>query len=109
MGPVSERTQDPVPEGDLRNPVEVRWFQDHAARHGCCWRQIALGPSFGVARTGAGELYVWGTWLRTRKDFTKVLVWVEPTRLILEESEDAVSVMCSARRLRYGLSLLGVT
>lgn len=59
--PVSEASGDAAPENDVRTPMEVHWFRLHAERHHCKWRQIAFGPSFGVARTDVGDLFLWGS------------------------------------------------
>lgn len=59
--PACEATGDSAPQADVTKPIEVAWFRHEANRRGCRWRQIAFGPSFGVARTDAGELYVWGS------------------------------------------------
>lgn len=75
--PVSEASGDPVPEGDVRAPVEVSWFREHAERHRRGWSQVAFGPTFGAARTDAGELFVWGSWEKGRAG-EKHTVFVEP-------------------------------
>jgi len=59
--PVSDASGDREPDSDIRAPAEIRWFHMHAERHGRLWEQITFGPSFGVARTDHGELFVWGS------------------------------------------------
>lgn len=59
--PVCEATGDKEPESHLRTPAEVHWFRLHAEKQGCLWHQLAFGPSFGVARTGDGDVFLWGS------------------------------------------------
>eukprot|EP00747_Dinoflagellata_sp_TGD_P186870 gnl/TRDRNA2_/TRDRNA2_44217_c0_seq2.p1 gnl/TRDRNA2_/TRDRNA2_44217_c0~~gnl/TRDRNA2_/TRDRNA2_44217_c0_seq2.p1 ORF type:complete len:553 (+),score=70.66 gnl/TRDRNA2_/TRDRNA2_44217_c0_seq2:47-1705(+) len=92
--PVCEASGDAAPEGDVREPMEVCWFRKHAERHRCKWRQLAFGPSFGAARTDAGELFLWGS--SRGKDGARR--WVEPTDLKFEDGDPSLrfrDVQCS--------------
>lgn len=60
--PVCQASGDLEPEGDVRAPVEVKWFRIHAEHRNCLWHQIAFGPSFGVARTNDGDIFLWGSY-----------------------------------------------
>eukprot|EP00927_Polykrikos_kofoidii_P008289 TRINITY_DN13433_c0_g6_i1.p1 TRINITY_DN13433_c0_g6~~TRINITY_DN13433_c0_g6_i1.p1 ORF type:complete len:674 (-),score=100.65 TRINITY_DN13433_c0_g6_i1:188-2209(-) len=59
--PLCEAGGDLVADGDRNQPVEVVWFHEEAKRRGRRWRQLSFGPNFGVARTDAGDLYIWGS------------------------------------------------
>jgi len=88
--PVCEASGDAAPDADVRNPVEVHWFRLHAERHRCKWRQLAFGPSFGVARTDAGDLFLWGS---RRIDSIVGRQFLEPRPLIYDDGGSEVRFM----------------
>jgi len=67
----------------MRTPTEIVWFRQYAEQHKCLWRQLAFGPSFGVARTSNGEIFVWGSC--KPKEGGKSRSFLEPRPLLFDE------------------------
>lgn len=77
--PVSKAAGGPKVPGndeDFRTPVEAPWFKFYAEEHGCRWQQLTFGPTFGAARSDAGELFIWGASKRSGE-----WKYVEPRQL----------------------------
>lgn len=84
--PFSEASGDALPEADMRSPTEALWFRRHAEATQRRWRQLAFGPSFGAARTDAGELFAWGS---CRSKDGKGRIFLEPRPIVLDDLGDA--------------------
>lgn len=93
--PADEAGDDPRKADARSSPTEVAWFRRHAERHKCLWRQLAFGPSFGVARSSGNELFVWGS---CKSKDGKSRTYLEPRALLFDEigtSGRFVDVQCS--------------